>query len=113
MDLRIEKIFQEISPFIGPLFRKKTWFSRFNLTLRYSKSELQENWDNGVKCGIDIGLQRASVEGQRIELNNNTKDARHKEFLQKFYKLADEYKCAIHYHPARGLQITDQSEFKL
>jgi hypothetical protein len=32
----------------------------------------------------------------------NTKPE-HKEFLEKFYKLAEEYNCSIQYHPEVGM----------
>jgi hypothetical protein len=35
-------------------------------------------------------LKRASLEGQKIELNQNTLDKKHKEFLLKFYELTNE-----------------------
>lgn len=68
-----------------------------------------ETWDSGIKYGIEIGLRRASLEGQVIELNSNTPDGKNKEFLEKFYKLAEEYKCSIKYHHIKGMIVMDIS----
>ena len=69
---------------------------------------MRETWDRGIKYGIEIGLRKSSLEGQRIELNQNTTDGKHKEFLEKFYQLSDEYKCAIQYHPEIGMVVVDR-----
>jgi hypothetical protein len=34
----------------------------------------------------------------------------HKEFLEKFYKLAEEYKCRITYHPLVGMVVTSNNK---
>lgn len=72
---------------------------------KYTKEDMKKTWQHGIKMGIEIGLRRGSLEGQRIELNKNTTNEKHKEFLQKFYKLADEYQCAIQYHPEFGMVV--------
>ena len=71
----------------------------------YTKQEMRETWDRGIKHGIEIGLRKASLEGQRIELTHNTTNEKHKEFLEKFYQLAAEYKCAVQYHPEVGMVV--------
>ena len=35
---------------------------------------------------------------EKIELQD-------KEFLEKFYKLADEYNCQVQYHPKHGMTV--------
>ena len=79
---------------------------------RYTRKDLRKTWHEGIKHGIEIGLRKASLEGQRIELNNNTTNKHDLEFLEKFYKLADEYGCAIQYHPEVGM-IVERTREKL
>ena len=104
MDLRVEYIFkqemdgdtsfQDKGEFLGTLFPTK-----------YNNKDMRETWHRGIKHGIEIGLRKASLEGQKIELNQNTPDGKHKEFIEKFYQLADEYKCSVQYHPEFGMVI--------
>ena len=106
MNLRIEKIFeQEMKG--DTSFQEKDTFSIFG-NKGYSKMEMRETWDSGIKLGIEIGLRKATIEGQVIELNNNTKDKNHKEFLDKFYKLAEEYNCYIQHHHEIGMVVVDR-----
>jgi len=105
MDLRIEHIFREEMNGDTSFQEKESGLSLLFGTHKYSKQEMRATWDRGIKCGIEIGLRKASLEGQRIELNHNTKNEKHKEFLEKFYKLADEYKCAVQYHPEVGMVV--------
>lgn len=108
MDLRIEQIIAEEMKGDISFQERETGLSLLFGTKKYSKREMREAWNRGVKQGIEIGLNRASLEGQRIELNRNTKEGKNKEFLEKFYKLAEEYKCAIQYHPQIGMVVLDQ-----
>ena len=113
MDLRIETIFAEqmkgdtsfndnsASSIIEVLFG-----------VNYSNHDMRDTWNSGIKHGIEIGLNVASLEGQKIELNHNTPEGKNKEFIKKFYKLAEEYKCAIQYHPKKGMIIMDM-EYKI
>lgn len=71
-------------------------------------SELREMWIQGIKTGIEVGLYSASLEGQRIELTNNTTNPKHIEFLEKHYALCAEYNVAIQYHPKVGMCIINQ-----
>ncbi len=105
MDLRIEHIFREEMQGDTSFQEKESGLSLLFGTHKYSKQEMRETWDRGIKQGIEIGLRKASLEGQQIELNNNTTNERHKEFLEKFYQLAAEYKCAIQYHPEVGMVV--------
>jgi len=78
---------------------------------KYTQAEVREIWFRGKRSGIEIGLQKASLEGQRLEAYHNITDPKHKEFLDKFYALAAEYECGIQYHPELGMCVIDR-EFK-
>lgn len=105
MDLRVQLIFDEEMKGDTSFQEKDHPLSIMFGTNKYTKHEMRETWDNGIKHGIEIGLRRASIEGQRIELNANTKESKEKEFLEKFYRLADEYNCSIQYHPQHGMVV--------
>ena len=105
MDPRIEYIFREAMQGDTSFQEKDSGLSLLFGTHKYSKQEMRETWDRGIKHGIEIGLRKASLEGQIIELNHNTPDGKHKEFLEKFYQLAAEYKCAVQYHPEVGMVV--------
>lgn len=70
--------------------------------------ELRDTWELGIKTGIEVGLYSASLEGQKIELTNNTTNPKHVEFLQKHYALCGEYNVAIQYHQKVGMCIINQ-----
>lgn len=108
MDLRIEQIFKEEMKGDTSFQEKESVLRLLFGSKKYSKVEIREAWNNGIKHGIEIGLRKASLEGQRIELKANTKEGKNKEFLEKFYKLAKEYKCAIQYHPQKGMIILNR-----
>jgi len=105
MDLRIEHIFREEMQGDTSFQEKESGLNLLFGTHKYSKQEMRETWNRGIKHGIEIGLRKASLEGQRIELNNNTTNEKHKEFLEKFYQLGAKYKCAIQYHPELGMVV--------
>ena len=105
MDLRIEHIYWEEMKGDKSFQEKENPISLLFGGTKYTKEDMKQNWQRGIKHGIEIGLKKASLEGQRIELNNNTTDGKNKEFLEKFYQLADEYKCAISYHPKIGMVV--------
>lgn len=105
MDSRIEHIFREEMKGDTSFQEKETKLNLLFGNNTFSAQEMKETWDRGIKHGIGIGLRRASLEGQRIELNHNTPEGKHKEFLVKFYELAGEYKCAIQYHPEVGMVV--------
>jgi hypothetical protein len=108
MDLRIDNIFLE--EMMGDTsFREKDSTLSFLFGKKYSKEEVREIWHRGIRHGIEIGLRRASLEGQRIELYRNTKDKNKLEFIQKFEQLANEYNCAIQYHPVIGMCIINKN----
>ena len=105
MDLRIEHIFLEcIKNDISFQEKRNPLFFIFGPS-KYTQKEMRETWHRGIKYGIEIGLSKASLEGQKIELNHNTTDLKHKEFIEKFCQLAEEYKCAIQYHPKFGMVV--------
>ena len=108
MNIRIEHIFREEMKGDTSFQEKENRLSLLFGTNKYSKQEMRETWNRGIKHGIEIGLRKASLEGQKIELNNNTTNQNHKEFLEKFYQLANEYKCAIQYHPKYGMIIINR-----
>lgn len=108
MDLRIEKIFREEMKGDTSFEERGSVLSLIFGSNKYSRKEMKETWNMGIKHGIEIGLRKASLEGQRIELTSNTKDENHKEFLEKFYKLADEYKCEIQYHVENGMCVVSR-----
>lgn len=74
----------------------------------YDNINMRKTWHSGIKHGIEIGLNRTSIKGQIIELNHNTPEGKNKEFLKKFYQLAEEYKCAVEYHPQNGMVVIDR-----
>ena len=108
MDLRIETIFEEQMKGDTSFQEKESGLSLLFGGTSYNKLEMRDTWNSGIKHGIEIGLNVASLEGQKIELNHNTPDGKNKEFLEKFYKLAEEYKCAIQYHPKIGMVVLDR-----
>jgi hypothetical protein len=105
MDLRVENIFRESMAGDTSFQEKESGLSLIFGTNKYSKQDMRQTWDSGIKHGIEIGLRKASLEGQMIELNNNTPEGKHKEFLEKFYQLSDEYKCFVQYHPEVGMVV--------
>lgn len=107
MDLRVETIFKEEMKGDTSFQEVDNVLSIFFGSNKYTKAEMRETWNKGIKHGIEIGLRRASLEGQKIELNNNTPDGRGKEFLEKFYQLAKEYNCCVQYHPQYGMVVID------
>jgi hypothetical protein len=108
MDLRIDNIFREEMMGDTSFQEKENLLTLIFGSKKYTIKEMRETWHSGIKHGIELGLYRASLEGQRIELNYNTKEGKNKEFLEKLYKLTEEYKCAIQYHPEVGMVVVDK-----
>jgi len=73
---------------------------------KYAQHEVRKVWFDGISLGMQEGLRMGTIQGQHIDLFNNCKEPRQKEFLEKFYKLADEYNCAVVYHP-REMVVMD------
>lgn len=77
----------------------------FGYTPKFSQSEVREIWFGGMTVGARAGLNVGSLHGQRIDISNSCTNPRQKEFIEKFYKLAEEYNCAIEYHPLHGMCV--------
>ena len=71
MNLRIEYIFREEMEGDTSFQEKESVLSLLFGIHKYSQQEMREAWEKGIKYGIEIGLRKASLEGQQIELNNN------------------------------------------
>lgn len=69
---------------------------------KYSQLEAREIWHLGVKEGISLGLNHASLEGRKIQLDDSAISQKNKDFIQKYRKLAYEYGCAIQYNAEQG-----------
>lgn len=87
---------------------KENFFTLLSGGIKYSQAECRDIWFNGMAVGMERGLEMASLEGQKIDVTNNCKVPKHKEFLERFYKLASEYNCAIQYHPHHGMVVIDR-----
>lgn len=97
-DLRVDYIFTEYFKNDTSFTEKSTLFN----PIKYSQIEAKNIWHKGIKLGIEIGLNSAGLAGQKIELERNCED---KEFLEKFYKLCEDYSCKIQYHPVEGMCV--------
>ena len=110
MDARINQIFLEEMKGDTSFQEKENFLSLLFGTDKYTKHEMRDTWERGIKRGIEIGLRKASIEGQKIELNQNTKEGKNKEFLEKFYKLAGEYNCFVIYHIKYGMIVINRDQ---
>ena len=99
----IEHILQEEMKGDTSFQEKENILTKLFGTHKYSQVEMRETFYSGIKHGIEIGLQKASLDGQIIQLNENTIESKNKEFLEKFYELCNEYNCGIQYHPTVGM----------
>jgi hypothetical protein len=105
MDSRIEQIMNEQEQSDKSFLEKDSALSSLFGQNKYTKQEMRETWLRGIRHGVEIGLFKASLEGQKIELQRSAEDEKHAEFIRKFYALAEEYGCAIQYHPIHGMTI--------
>lgn len=107
MDLRIEEIYkQEVG---NATNRERPTGLELLFGYNYKhRAELKQTREQGIKLGIEIGLRRASLEGQKLEVYQNVKDKRQKEFLDKFYALCSEMEFAIQHHPQHGMIVVDR-----
>lgn len=103
MDVRVDYIFEKEMR-NDTSFSGDTSFSIFG-PVKYSKVEIRDAWNSGIKFGIELGLRNASLEGQQLELMYNIDNPKHKEFLEKFYALTAEYNCAIQYNYEKGMVV--------
>ncbi len=74
---------------------------------KYKQSDVRDIWFRAMALGMQEGLRMGSLEGQKIDITQNCKNERHKEFYKKFLELAEEYKCGIQYHPTIGMCVMD------
>lgn len=79
----------------------------FGIAPTYKQVEVREIYFDALRQGMIEGLHMGSLEGQRIDTSTGCKNERHKEFYQKFLRLAEEYNCAIMYHPHDGMCVVD------
>ena len=110
-NLYVRHIFEEEMKRDTSFQEKDNILSRIFCPTRYSDRDMRETWDKGIMLGIEIGLRRASLEGQRIELERNICTEREKEFVKKLYQLCGEYNCAIQYHPEHGMTLVALREY--
>lgn len=106
-DPRIFFAIQEIKKIDNSFKEKENIFTLLKGGITYSQAECREFWFQAMSLGMQEGLRMGSVQGQRIDLYNSCKEPRQKEFLEKFYKLAEEYNCAIVFHPHEGMVVLD------
>ncbi len=105
MDLRVEHIFQEEMSGDTSFTEKSSGFELLFRSNKYTQQEMRETWHRGIKHGIEIGLRKASLEGQLVDLYKNTTTEKEIEFLKKFHQLSVEYNCSIKYHPQLGMIV--------
>lgn len=108
MNLRVEQIFKQEMEGDTSFQEKASGLGQIFGGKYYSQLEMRETWHKGIKHGIEIGLNRVSLEGQRIDLIENVMNRRQADFVQKLFKLCQEYKCAIQYHSVEGMTIVDK-----
>jgi len=108
-NLYIEAIFQQEMKGDKSFTDKPGPFDFIFGNKHYTQKDMRETFYMGIKHGIEIGLRRAHVQGQKIELDRNTENAttRQREFLEKFAGLCRLYNCAIQFHPEHGMTIRD------
>lgn len=107
MNLRVENIFFENFKNDKSFLDKESPLKLLFGGTKYSSLEMRETFHRGIKVGIEVGLNEASIEGQIIQLNQNTEE-KHKVFLEKLYALCDEHNCSIIYHPEVGMVAVDR-----
>lgn len=78
-------------------------------TQLYSAKETRQAYHDGIRRGIEIGLRKAWMEQRRLPLPNMTL-RKSQEFLEKFYRLTQEYNCSMQFE--LGLGITVRPDFK-
>lgn len=80
------------------------------LPISYNQHECRKFWFDAMAIGMQEGIRIGSLQGQRIDNYNSCKTDKQREFLDKFYKLSEEYNCVINYHPVEGMCIIDLNE---
>ncbi len=107
MDARLDIIMDDYEKTDNSFKEKPTFLSLLLGSRKFTQSEVREIWLSGIRRGIEIGLNKASLEGQKIEIRSNIRDERQKEFYERFLLLADSYDCQIQYHPSHGMCVVD------
>ena len=77
----------------------------FGIRPKFSQSDVRDIYFNAMALGMKRGIEIGSINGQRIDLFDSTTTDKQKEFLEKLYKLQEEYDCGIQYHPIEGMRI--------
>lgn len=105
MDNRIEFLFNRYFSGDTSFTEKNDFLTSLMGRAKYSQPEVRKIWQQGIKVGIETGLNAASTEGQMIELQENIQTEAQKEFFNKFNALCSEFNVGIRYHPLVGLQF--------
>lgn len=109
MDLRVKQIVDDFKKSDNSFKDRPTGLAAIFGKNHYTESEVRDIWHRGVETGVEMGLFEANLEGQRIELTQNIDSPKQREFVEKLYKLCEEYKCAVQYHPIKGMCLVDRS----
>jgi hypothetical protein len=112
-DPRIYRAIQEAKLHDKSFMEKENFFTILQGGINYSQAECRDFWFGAMALGMQEGLRMASLQGQRIDLFNNCKTPRQEDFLNKFYDLAEEYNCAICFHPVEGMIVMDLNKNKI
>ena len=104
MEERIEYLMSEIK-LNDNSFTEKPFLGGILGRIRYSPKKLRKIWLDGIRYGIELGLNKSSLSGQVIELNENLQSPQEKAFYDEYIKLARKYNCAIQYHPVVGMKV--------
>jgi len=108
MDARIKNIMIDIKLHDNSFKERPSGLELLFGRTKYTQEEMRETWFLGIEYGIEYGFNEAGLDGQKIQINSNITNKRHKEFIDKFYKLSQEYGCAIQYHPRDGIVVIDR-----
>lgn len=107
MDARLDMLMYDIKKNDKSFQEKETFLSLLFGGHAFTQNEMRDTWFMGIRRGLEIGLNKASLEGQKIEIRNNIVNDRHKEFYNEFLKLSERHKCQIQYHPSHGMCVVD------
>jgi len=71
----------------------------------YKREQVREIYLRAIEFGIETGLTKASLEGQRLELFSNS--PQHTEVLEELYRFLSERNIAIQFHPHLGMVVVE------
>jgi hypothetical protein len=108
MDLRVKQIVDDFKKSDNSFKDRPNGLAAIFGKNHYTESEARDIWHRGIEAGVEMGLFNASLEGQRIELAQNLNSPKQKEFVEKLYKLCEEYNCAVQYHPINGMCLVEK-----